>query len=300
MKKISISVTLAALLMYGCSDKPKEEESSVATTTKQESAVAKTTTQASNQNLYGVSAESTQQQTETSNKDVQVGTKHVATVVETMNAANYTYAKVDEDGNVYWIAGPQTTIAIGNKISFIDQMVMEDFTSKALDKTFEYLVFASTIISVDKAGSSAVAAKKEEHDCDSCGPDGKPKIQASAPVSHAKPKTTQIESIKVAKIAGGYNIEELYAKKADLNGTTVKVNAKVVKVSRNIMKKDWVHLQDGSGSGTTSDIVVTTTNANVNVGDVVTTEAILNTDVDFGYGYFFALILQEAKFTPVK
>jgi hypothetical protein len=292
MTKISIALGVAALLISGCSDKPKDQENNAAPVVKQQDSVAQEPTQ-----MYGASTEITPA---THTKEVQVGTKHIATVIETMNAANYTYAKINEDGNIFWIAGPEATIAVGDEISYIEQMVMEEFTSKALGKTFDYLLFANTLVATGKTGS-APAAKQAEHDCDSCGPDGKPKtITAPATSAHGKPAIEQPTDVNVAKLADGYTIEELYAKKVDLKDKRVKVNAKVVKVSKNIMSKDWIHLQDGTGDGATSDMIVTATNTTVNVGDTVTTDAVLNTDVDFGYGYFFAVILQEAKFTPVK
>lgn len=306
MNKISIAISIAALLVIGCSDKPKEQETTAATT-KQQTTAAETASEAPSQDLYGVSSQTSAQHTEAATKDVQAGTNHVATVLETMNAANYTYAKVDEDGNVYWIAGPEAAIAVGDQISFIDQMVMEDFTSKALGKTFEYLVFASTLIPTNKTANTP--AVKQEHDCDSCGPSAKTPTPtptaaaaAAAPASHngSNQQPTQVDDVNVAKIAGGYTVEELYTKKVELKDKKIKVQAKVVKVSKNIMNKDWVHLQDGTGNGGTSDIVVTAQNTTVNVGDVVITEALLQTDVDFGYGYFFPVILQEANFTPAK
>ncbi len=299
IKKISMSLAIATLLVTGCSDKPKEE-----TTTTQETKAAETSTvQEPVKDLYGVHSTDTasQESAEIVETKVEAGSKHTANVLETMNAANYTYAKVDEGGNIYWIAGPQAEIKVGDEISFIDQMVMEDFRSKALNKTFEYLVFASTLVPTHKSSATAV---KQDHNCDTCGTD---EPAASATTTATDPhagmqKTTpvveeEIAVITLPKAEGGYTVEELYTKKAELKDKKVKVNAKIVKVSKNIMNKDWVHLQDGTGNGQTSDVVVTAQNTNVKVGDTVVVEAILQTDVDFGYGYFFPVILQEGTFT---
>ena len=300
-KKISMSVVIAAILMSGCSDDKQNEQESIEQPAKEQ---ASTQAPMSN-NLYGTSSSmQTKQSVEQSSdtRDVKAGTNHVATVLETMNAANYTYAKVDENGNIYWIAGPESTISVGSKISFVDQMVMENFTSKSLGETFESIVFASTLIPVDKVGTKTSA--KAPHDCDTCGPDGKPKnivsAPASSPHSASKLQTINLDKINVAKAVGGYKVEELHTNKASLKGKNIKLNAKVVKVSKNIMKKDWIHLQDGSGSGTTSDIVVTITNSDVTVGDIVSVSATLKTDVDFGYGYFFGVILEDGKTSKIN
>ena len=287
-KKLSVALGLAALLIQGCSDKPKEEAEATTTVVKE------TKQEVAPQNLYGVNTQQAPQEP-SANADIQVNAPHVAKVLETADAAGYTYVKVDEDGNIYWIAGPKSVVTKGESISYVEQMVMQDFTSKALDKTFDRLMFTTMIIPA--GGASSHASTTQEHDCDTCGPDGKPKT-AEAPIQNgSKQKAVQLDDIKVAKAAGGYSVEELHTKSAELKGKTVKVQAKVVKVSKAIMGKDWVHIQDGTGSSTTSDIIITGKNTTVAVGDVVTAEAVLNTDVDFGYGYFFAVILEEGKFT---
>ncbi len=290
IKKISMSLAIAALLVSGCSDKPKEDK----TPTGETATVTETTiVEEPVKDLYGVhSNETAQGDTEIVETKVEAGSKHIANVLETMDAANYTYAKVDEGGNVYWIAGPQAEIKVGDEISFIDQMVMEDFRSKALNKTFEYLVFASTLVPTHKSSATATKTEKE---CDSCDTHKTQTIDTAH--NTAKQEVEEIAVITLPKAEGGYTIEELYEKKADLKDKKVKVNAKVVKVSRNIMNKDWVHLQDGTGKDATSDVVVTAQNADVQVGDTVVVDAVLQTDVDFGYGYFFPVILQEATFT---
>ncbi len=301
MNKISMSLALAALLMHGCSDKP--EESSAATAAPAEITKPAVNEDAIEENLYGTTTKEVVSQTTAPHENAAEVTTipHTGTVLETMDAAGYTYAKINEGGNIYWIAGPKTVIAAGDVISFTEQMVMKDFTSKTLNKTFDYLVFANTIVPADAHAAAAahkaaaLPAKKEAHNCDDCGSkdaNSSKKPQTSqAPVPHGE---NAAEIIKVEKLPNGFTIEELYAQKNDLNGTVVSFNAKVVKVSKNIMGKDWIHLQDGS---TASDITATGLNTTVSVGDTVTAKGTLKTDVDFGYGYFFPVIMEESTFS---
>jgi hypothetical protein len=208
-----------------------------------------------------------------------------------INGGGYTYAKVDESGNIYWIAGPQTEISVGSQISFIEQMVMKDFTSKSLNRTFDHLVFVTAI--VPAGGAQATAAPAME---------GQVAVDPHANCDHSKDGLSLepiASDIKVAKHASGYTIEELYAKKATLKDKSVKVNAKVVKVSKNIMGKDWIHLQDGSGAGGTDDIIATAANSTVQVGDAVTASGTVKTDVDLGYGYNFPVLIEETKFSAL-
>ena len=84
--------------------------------------------------------------------------------------------------------------------------------------------------------------------------------------------------------------------KATLSGKPVLVHARVVKISKDIMGKNWLHLQDGSGSSAdgTHDIVVTTKDV-AGVGDVVHVKGIVRTNVDIGGGYNYAVLIEDAS-----
>jgi hypothetical protein len=291
MNKITIAIGVAALLMYGCSDKPKEQEAGIVTEKMQSSAEQQVVENAP-QNIYGASSADTEvAKVAPTDTDMQLNTPHNANVLETTNSGGYTYVKVDEAGNIYWIAGPQSDVTVGTSISFIEQMVMTDFTSKSLNKKFDQLVFVSAIVSANKPAQDSTTASIHTTDDahKNCNHDAEI-VEQTAP-----------EIItKVVKNADGYSVEELYAKKADLNAKTIKVNATVVKVSKNIMGKDWIHLQDGSGTAETSDIIATSTNSTVIVGDTVTASGVIKTDVDLGYGYNFSIIIEETEFNTIK
>jgi len=287
MNKISLSIGVAAMLiMCGCNDKPKEQEQSSAAqkTQEQSSAVPQT--------MYGVPAATApaavvQPAAEAAGAVVS-NTPYFGKVLETMNGGGYTYAKVDDGGNVYWIAGPQTNLTVGSSVSFIEQMVMTDFTSKSLNRTFDQIVFVTAIVPAGGVQSSATTQAM-------------PAVDPHANCNHDKELTLQpiTSEVKIAKNASGYTIEEIYAKKATLKDKNVKVNAKVVKVSKNIMGKDWIHLQDGSGAAGTDDIIATAANSTVQVGDSVTATGTIKTDVDLGYGYNFPVLIEETKFTSL-
>lgn len=66
-------------------------------------------------------------------------------VAETMDSGGYTYARVTLDGKDVWLAGPQTKIAEGNAISWSGGMVMQNFTSNTLHRTFERILFVNRI-----------------------------------------------------------------------------------------------------------------------------------------------------------
>ncbi len=83
---------------------------------------------------------------------------HTGTVLETMSTAGYTYVRVDEEGRAFWIALPETQVSVGETISFYEQMLMEDFRSPSLNRTFDRILFVEAI-SKDSQLPTASAAK---------------------------------------------------------------------------------------------------------------------------------------------
>jgi hypothetical protein len=70
----------------------------------------------------------------------------------------------------------------------------------------------------------------------------------------------------------------------------------VVKVNNQILERNWIHLQDGSGSAAerTHDLTITT-DAVVKLGDVVTFTGVLATGKDIGAGYAYDAIVENGK-----
>jgi hypothetical protein len=112
-------------------------------------------------------------------------------------------------------------------------------------------------------------------------------------------KPADVADVKVAKASGpnAKTVAEIITQAADLKDKPVLVRGKVVKYNSGIMGKNWIHLRDGSGSAAagTNDVLVTSLNE-VKVGDVVTAKGIVRTDKDFGAGYLYKVIVEEATF----
>jgi hypothetical protein len=105
-----------------------------------------------------------------------------------------------------------------------------------------------------------------------------------------------IDLTNIEKAKGGYTVSELFTNKAKLNGKEVQVRGRVVKFSQNILGKNWLHLQDGTGSTGTNDLVVSTTGS-ATVGDLVVIKGKLVTDRDLGMGYRYEILVEEAEIT---
>jgi hypothetical protein len=88
----------------------------------------------------------------------------------------------------------------------------------------------------------------------------------------------------------------VWAKRAAMAGKTVTINGTVVKYNGGILGRNWLHVQDGSGKADdgTNDVCVTT-DAAAKVGAIVTVTGKVVVDKDFGSGYAYKLIIEEAK-----
>lgn len=94
-------------------------------------------------------------------------------------------------------------------------------------------------------------------------------------------------------------VEQVFAQQAELSGKRIHISGEVVKVNNGIMGKNFLHIQDGSGAEGTNDIIVTSQQT-ANLGDKVGIDALVTTNRDFGMGYSYKVILEEAKLSQAK
>ncbi|MDD2780047.1 hypothetical protein [Sulfuricurvum sp.] len=117
-------------------------------------------------------------------------------------------------------------------------------------------------------------------------------VESPAPVQQPTANQSMIQHTD-----GELSVADLFAKKNELNGKVITLHGNVVKVSEGIMKKNWIHIQDGTGDAETNDIVFTSETQSANVGDHIIAKGTVATDKDFGYGYFYPVIVEEATFS---
>lgn len=84
--------------------------------------------------------------------------------------------------------------------------------------------------------------------------------------------------------------------KATLAGKTVKAAGKVVKVNNGIMGRNFVHIQDGTGDANTNNLIVTSKQT-AKVGDQVSISGVVVLNRDFGSGYMYPLLIEDATIT---
>jgi hypothetical protein len=194
------------------------------------------------------------------------------TVAETMDASDYTYVRVTTANGDVWAATGHFDVKKGDRVVVPLEMSMKDFKSRTLNRDFPLIYFAS---SIRREGDPEPPPMAVGH-----GASG-----ARAPVA-VQP---------VTQPAGGTAVAQVWARRAALAGKTVTVRGTVVKFNENILGRNWLHIQDGSGAAGegTHDLTVTTS-AMAKVGDVVTVTGTVAVDKDFGAGYAYKVMIEGA------
>lgn len=212
------------------------------------------------------------------------------TVVETMDAAGYTYVQVDNGTETIWAAAPKFAVTVGDSVVVPDGMAMNNYHSKTLDRDFPVVYFVDSVLNAS-GGVGGAAPEASQAMNGATMPEGHPPTGVST-------SATDVDLSGISKADGGVTVGELFDGKTDLAGKEVTLRAKVVKFSPQIMGKNWIHIQDGSGDSTsgTNDLTVTT-DISANVGDTVVVSGPVTLDKDFGYGYKYNVIIEDAKVT---
>jgi len=240
---------------------------------------------------------------------------------EVLAGGGFTYILVAGDKGDTWVAVPETKVAVGEVCSVAEGQVMQNFPSKSLNRTFAEIVFSPGIegkkseIGGNAHGGEAVATKPAP--AGAATPAGSfgaamqkeggapPAASAPAAAEETAPPgsgkaVAPFAEVKIAKASGenGFTVADIFGKAAALKGKKVKIKGQVVKFSPQIMGKNWLHLQDGTGDPlkNTHDLVVTTA-GKAEKGDIVTVEGVLAADKDFGAGYKYAVIVEDVTVT---
>jgi len=199
------------------------------------------------------------------------------TVAETIDAGSYTYIRIEESNT--WIATTTTEVSGGNQIVYSGGSEMRDFYSKSLDRTFESIWFVENVSISGRDPDQTHQGAVKGH--------GSP-IPISTAVTAPAPG-------EIAKLDGGKTVDEIVSDPAAFKGQAVSLRARVTKVSAKIMGKNWITLQDGTGTAPNNKLIATSSEM-VAVGEVVTAKGVIENDVDLGYGYHYDALLEEATF----
>jgi hypothetical protein len=205
---------------------------------------------------------------------------HTGKVLKVINSGGYSYIELKKkSGEKIWLAITAAEIPVGSQQTFNPGMIMTNFESKTLKRTFDQIVFTELVTPAKGSKDNKEVSGKSPGSKGTVSPDVK---------------------VKVKKATGknAYTIAELYKNREKLNKKKVVFRGKVVKVSSNIMGKNWIHLRDGSGGHATGDFNLVLTSKSVPAeGEVVLAKGTLYKDKDFGGGYKYEVIIEDTELT---
>lgn len=212
---------------------------------------------------------------------------HTIVIDEVVDGGNYSYIRYTQDGMEYWGAINARPLEVGKTYYYRDALEMKNFQSKTLDKVFPSIWFINDF-SEEPPQNKAMGSMETM---------GGKKAQRSDNLADDHHKATDVhKQIEVEKAEGGYSLAEVFEKKSQLAGQEVLVRGKVVKINSAIMNKNWIHIQDGTSYNDLFDLTITTEeNLSFKVGDVVTFKGKLELNKDFGYGYKYDYIVENAS-----
>jgi hypothetical protein len=200
------------------------------------------------------------------------GDMHEVEVLDLLHTDKYTYLDVQEDDRRYWVAVSKMAAEKGDKYMYRGGLLKKNFYSREFDRNFETIYLVSRLTPMNGAnGASALDRAKASLDQPSQG----------GPIDIVQPD-------------GAVSLSDLFEDPGSYTGKSIMVKGKCVKVNNRIMDRNWVHIQDGSSiNGESLDLTITT-QENVPVGAVAIFKGVIATQKDFGAGYRYEILLEDA------
>jgi len=208
-------------------------------------------------------------------------------VIERIDVDQYSYLKLQVGKDETWAAVPKNEVKKDEEVTVVNGMPMTGFKSDKLNRTFDVVYFGTL---EGAGGPSAPPAGMG-----GAASDPSPANLASQHSNLAK-APVDVGDVKVPKATGpdARTVAEVYQQKTALKEKPVTLRGKVVKYNAGIMGKNWIHLRDGSGKDETADLLVTTNDVAA-VNDVVTVKGVVKLDMNFGFGYAYKVLVEDAK-----
>jgi len=213
------------------------------------------------------------------------GDIHQVTVEEVLPTDRYVYLRVREGKKEYWIATRKRQVEKGKRYFFKGGLLKIGFHSTEYNRTFDTLYLVSTIVPADHPMTMAGTS-----------PNDIP--AASAPQKSSTSKTATITPpTSPVRVKGSTAIADIVNHPKQYADTEVQVSGVVTKVNPNIMGRNWIHLNDGTTKN--FDLVITSKDF-APQGHVATFKGIVKLDRDFGAGYYYKILIEDARLVSLQ
>lgn len=188
-------------------------------------------------------------------------------VQEVLQADKYTYLRVDQGQEERWLAVSKMDAKVGDRYIYDRALMKSNFYSREFDRTFERIYLVSRIMPANANTSAA------------------PKSGGGS---------EEWKRAEVSPAEGTIGLKELVSNPGAYQGQEIQVKGQVVKVNSNIMGRNWIHLQDGSKMDDQFTDLTVTSQEVFPVGAIVILKGTVVTNQDFGAGYKYAVLLENA------
>ncbi|MCC6817223.1 MAG: SH3-like domain-containing protein [Saprospiraceae bacterium] len=192
---------------------------------------------------------------------------HQIIAKEVKHTEKYTYILAQENDQEFWVAVPRQEIKQNEMYLYQDPLLKTNFYSQEFNKNFDKIYLVSSIIAATQHPGS---------------------VSNEAETGNPINQNAQADPNAIA-------LKDLFSSKDKYAGKSITVSGKIVKANLNIMGRNWYHIQDNTkADGKNLDLTITS-NAQVNVGDVVNFTGIIAVQKDFGSGYKYNIIMEQAN-----
>jgi hypothetical protein len=193
-------------------------------------------------------------------------------VNEVIQTDRYTYLKVNENSSERWVAVSKREVEVGDVYYYDKALQMNNFTSKDLDKTFDEIFFVNQI---------------------SKNPMAQTQDNAGSMPAHSGKVDSEKATVNLAKADGEITVAQIFENRDDYASKEFELRGIVVKVNKQVMGKNWIHVQDGTNHEGSFDLTVTSQDL-AEIGDEVVFKGKLTLNKNFGSGYFYDVIMEDA------
>jgi hypothetical protein len=202
----------------------------------------------------------------------------VVTVLEAIDAGDYTYVRLKDGEKKFWGAITAREVETGKAYAYSNANIMLNFESKTLHRTFDTIYFIQHFAEISSMASTNLPEHHRMHR------------------KHGAEKTSPKNVYKIKPVEGGLSVKEVYSGENVLDGNRIVVSGEVVKINKNILNRHWIHIQDGSSDDENGNLTITTPlTLDFGIGDVITFTGIVSYNKDFGAGYKYRAIVEDAK-----
>jgi hypothetical protein len=194
-------------------------------------------------------------------------------VNEVIQTDRYTYLKVIENSNERWVAVSKQAIEVGDVFYYDKALQMNNFNSKDLDRTFEVIYFVNQI---------------------SKNPTAQAQSQTGSMPAHSGKIDSKKATVELTKTEGEITIAQIFKNRDEFASKEFEIRGVVVKINKQVMGKNWIHIQDGTNHEGSFDLTITSQDI-AEIGDEVIFKGKLTLNKNFGSGYFYDVILEDAE-----